>query len=349
VSWALQVLATAGIAMAWVVPQVVAAVAKVATKIADITGKLIKAMKALAPLLKKLGDGFGDAGKALKNIKNDSSKADGPASTNPASADGPGGKPGGDGARSGPGGPASTKSQNADTTPDRNVHSDPPSNNRGNAGSSSGPNTLSGANRWGFRRNFTPGDVKSIPLKDSSGKVVGVSFPSKRSDKQTVTQWAGSANRTSDRNYLKYYPKNDPSGKTQTRVPAPWNSPFYVHAHANPDQFAVKLKKKHFWETSGMRTITVDGATHGKIVTGNQHFQNASAANSNRDVVYMSCSAGSSSGNAAGSSTNVLRDAGHQGNVYAPTGTGVRETKGPDSNYGVEPDSAGGLGEFKRF
>ncbi|WP_433868905.1 WXG100 family type VII secretion target [Saccharopolyspora sp. CA-218241] len=79
ISWALQVLATLGLAMAWVVPQVVAAVAKVAAQIADITTKLIKAMKALAPLLKKLGGSFGDAKKHLDEIKADGGKADGPA------------------------------------------------------------------------------------------------------------------------------------------------------------------------------------------------------------------------------------------------------------------------------
>ncbi|WP_460444352.1 WXG100 family type VII secretion target, partial [Amycolatopsis magusensis] len=69
ISWALQVLFTLGIGLAWVVPQVVAAVAKTAAKIADITKKLVQALSKLSPLLKKLGDSFGDATKALKNIK----------------------------------------------------------------------------------------------------------------------------------------------------------------------------------------------------------------------------------------------------------------------------------------
>ncbi|MGW1681919.1 toxin glutamine deamidase domain-containing protein [Saccharopolyspora sp. NPDC002376] len=94
VSWALQVLATLGIAMAWVVPQVVAAVAKTVSKIADVTTKLVKAMKALSPLIKKLGDGFGDAKKALDRIKNDKgggpNKPDSPAPARPTGNDGPG-------------------------------------------------------------------------------------------------------------------------------------------------------------------------------------------------------------------------------------------------------------------
>ncbi|WP_439377570.1 RHS repeat-associated core domain-containing protein [Amycolatopsis lexingtonensis] len=69
ISWALQVVFTLGIGLAWVVPQVVAAVAKTASKIASLTTKLVKALKGLVPLLKKAGTLFEDAAKGLKNIK----------------------------------------------------------------------------------------------------------------------------------------------------------------------------------------------------------------------------------------------------------------------------------------
>jgi RHS repeat-associated protein len=69
ISWALQVVFTLGIGLTWVVPQVVAAVAKTASKIAALTTKLVKALKALLPLLKRAGTLFEDAGKALKGLK----------------------------------------------------------------------------------------------------------------------------------------------------------------------------------------------------------------------------------------------------------------------------------------
>ncbi|MCR6482802.1 DUF6531 domain-containing protein [Amycolatopsis sp. OK19-0408] len=69
ISWALQVVFTLGIGLTWVVPQVVAAVAKTASKIASLTTKLVKALKALMPLLKKAGTLFDDAAKALRKIK----------------------------------------------------------------------------------------------------------------------------------------------------------------------------------------------------------------------------------------------------------------------------------------
>ncbi|WP_410652257.1 WXG100 family type VII secretion target [Amycolatopsis sp. cmx-4-54] len=81
ISWALQVLATAGIGMTWVLPQVTAAIAKTAAKIATVVTKLIKAMRALAPLMKKAKNIFAEAEKALRKI--DTGKT------------GPAGKPGG--------------------------------------------------------------------------------------------------------------------------------------------------------------------------------------------------------------------------------------------------------------
>ncbi|GLY40455.1 type IV secretion protein Rhs [Amycolatopsis sp. NBRC 101858] len=94
ISWALQVVFTLGIGLTWVVPQVVAAVAKTASKIADITKKLVKALKALVPLLKKAGTLFDDAAKALRKIKpGKTGKVDPPPKIKEkGSPDGPGGK-----------------------------------------------------------------------------------------------------------------------------------------------------------------------------------------------------------------------------------------------------------------
>jgi hypothetical protein len=151
VSWALQVVCTLGIALAWVVPQVVAAVAKVAAQIADITTKLIKAMKALSPLLTKLGDSFGDTKKALDKIKADNSKSAGPGNskspdTPPTPKDPPADVP------PKKDGPASTSSQSADLPPTPK-NSDTP------------PLTDAGTPRGGARGDGPPPSQFGAPLR----------------------------------------------------------------------------------------------------------------------------------------------------------------------------------------
>ncbi|WP_253774350.1 RHS repeat-associated core domain-containing protein [Goodfellowiella coeruleoviolacea] len=69
VSWALQVVATLGIGLTWVVPQVAQRVAETATQIARLTSRLVQALKALTPLLKRAEELFGAAAKALREVK----------------------------------------------------------------------------------------------------------------------------------------------------------------------------------------------------------------------------------------------------------------------------------------
>lgn len=156
ISWALQVACTLGLAMTWVMPQVVAHVAKVASKIADIVKKLVEAMKKLVPLLKKLGDGFKESANALKKIKADGGTAGGPK---------PGGKdknpPKDEGTSKGnPEGPASTNSQSADGPPSKN--GPPPGGDKGGQQSTNdGPESTSsqGANGQGGKNNGPTGST----------------------------------------------------------------------------------------------------------------------------------------------------------------------------------------------
>ena len=68
ISWALQVLFTAGIGLAWVVPQVVRTVAATATKITSVIGKLVKALGKLCPMLKRVGEILEKAAQAMKKM-----------------------------------------------------------------------------------------------------------------------------------------------------------------------------------------------------------------------------------------------------------------------------------------
>lgn len=104
VSWALQVVATLGIGLTWVVPQVIEEVAKVASRIAEITTKLVRAMQQLVPMLQKLAKGFGEATGRLNKIK-----ADGALSSGSRTSSGPK-TPSPEAPSPGPSGPASSSS-----------------------------------------------------------------------------------------------------------------------------------------------------------------------------------------------------------------------------------------------
>ncbi|MBB5858268.1 RHS repeat-associated core domain-containing protein [Amycolatopsis umgeniensis] len=148
ISWALQVVFTLGIGMTWVVPQVVAAVAKTASKIASVTTKLVKALKALAPLLKKAGTLFDDAGKALKGIRGGKPKAP----PKPKDIDSSKGSPGKDGNSSGD----STTTSSAD----------PGSTNTAGTGGNSGGSRPHGETDQGGKEG--PGGAPP-PGRDPSG------------------------------------------------------------------------------------------------------------------------------------------------------------------------------------
>ncbi|CCH31228.1 RHS repeat-associated core domain-containing protein [Actinosynnema sp. NPDC047251] len=128
ISWALQVVATLGIGLAWVVPQVVAEVAKVAALIARYTTRLVRALKALVPLLKRAGDLFDDAAKSLRGIKAPTGSAPPPPTRGgppPAHhSDGP----------SGAGGTTSTAGSGGPPPPPR---TDPPPTPKGDGGTTS--------------------------------------------------------------------------------------------------------------------------------------------------------------------------------------------------------------------
>ncbi|KAA9166112.1 hypothetical protein FPZ12_003985 [Amycolatopsis acidicola] len=69
ISWALQVLFTLGIGLAWVVPQVVNLVAKTARELASLMKNLTKALGELGKLLSKAGGLFKTAAKGMRDLK----------------------------------------------------------------------------------------------------------------------------------------------------------------------------------------------------------------------------------------------------------------------------------------
>jgi hypothetical protein len=186
---------------------------------------------------------------------------------------------------------------------------------------------------------FQPGDVQSIPLHDGNGKLIGVSFPTKPDDSTKVPQWAG-LNRTSDAQFSPAHqvpppptapPGTKPKWAFDPPQTAPWSTsgtPVYAHAHANKNNFAV---------TVNGQKVLIDGTTHGQVIAGNQHYQQAAGANPNSPLVLMSCNSARPGGSAASGAAAYLHGHGDGRDVYAPTGTGLRVTN-PNtgtSSYGV--------------
>jgi len=170
ISWALQVVFTLGIGLAWVVPEVVAAVAKTASEIASITGKLTKALKALVPLLKKAGNLFSDAAKALKNIKPGKAAPSAKPGDLPSGPKGGGTPKGGDGSTTPSGGKGDTPPPKSDPAPPPKSDPDGSTTPSGAGGGSGG-----GSSKPGGGADSTP---TPKPGGDSSPGGGGSTTPS---------------------------------------------------------------------------------------------------------------------------------------------------------------------------
>ncbi|MBB4689584.1 DUF6531 domain-containing protein [Amycolatopsis jiangsuensis] len=199
ISWALQVVFTLGIGMTWVVSQVVTAVSKTASKLADLVKRLVTALKNLIPLLKRADSLFGDASTALKGLRR--GRID--ALSQPKSIDSPQGAPklkdaqeSGDGSGTpSPKADDTTTTSSADQTPPPASDSavPPPKNDAGppdgpshasgdsssggtpGAGSGDKPSPKSLAGRDGPRDRALPSDAKvcvSDPVDVATGEVV---------------------------------------------------------------------------------------------------------------------------------------------------------------------------------
>ncbi len=224
--------------------------------------------------------------------------------------------------------------------------------------------TLTGIDpKTGKKVSFTPDQVQSVPLRDSKGNLVGVSFPTKPSDPTAVPAWAGK-NRTSDQQFRPAQqtppanPGAGPGWAFQQPQSTPWSNtgtPVYVHAHANQNSFGVNVNTGTATNPN-WQTVGINGETHGQVIAANQHYQQAAGANPNSPLVLMSCSSGKPGGTAAGDAANYLHTHGDGRDVYAPTGTGLRWMDGkggPNSYYGVAQttDAAGNTvpGSFRHY
>jgi hypothetical protein len=206
---------------------------------------------------------------------------------------------------------------------------------------------------------FSADRVQVIALRDSHDRVSGVSFPTQEDDAVRLPRWAGRPHRSSD----VIYRSEGASGLPARRRMAPWagRTPFYVHAHSGPEHFEVTVLDRPVAASSGIgpvgsSVVRVDGAVHGRLVAGNEHFRRAAAAEGTRPLVYLSCRAAHPSGTAGALSAAQVHAGGHRGSVFAPNGTGRRARRGSGKKaytwYTVKSDEHAGVsieGEFVQF
>ncbi|WP_062992363.1 hypothetical protein [Nocardia anaemiae] len=201
---------------------------------------------------------------------------------------------------------------------------------------------------------FNAEDVVSVPLKDRNGKVIGVSFPSRRGDVGSKERWARADFRSSDFVHYAFWRKNPGSKKPEwtfgRRRQAPWaddvsrKNPVYVHAHADSRTFYIKVKTGR-WTT---KTVQVDGRTYGELLADNQHLERAFVGNPDSSIVLLSCSPARPGGSAAANLAEHLHTQGGLPNtdIYAAKGDVMTQTslsRGEKSSLvGVEVDPAVG-------
>ncbi|MFK0116467.1 hypothetical protein [Streptomyces sp. NPDC090994] len=188
----------------------------------------------------------------------------------------------------------------------------------------------------GNEYRFDHADVRAKALRDASGMLIGISFPTQRGDIEKVTAWAKAPNRTSDR---EFYTVNhdgvvhDAGFSVGEAHPAPWDRrPLYVHAHAGIHTFRIPVDTG-----DGVRVLLVDGETFAKILRHHPGFREASANTPGRHGLLMACSAGHPDATAALDMAASMHRKGWNRTWHAPTGFGVRmHQDGSDtSRYGV--------------
>ncbi len=209
------------------------------------------------------------------------------------------------------------------------------------------PRLVGGDLRSGQFVRFRADDVVSVPLIDSQGKVIGVSFPSRRGDVSSKKRWARAKLRSSDQVHYAFWRENpeakQPKWTFGRRRTAPWadTDPVYAHAHADSRTFHVSVKTGRW----GSKPVQIDGPTYAKLLAANKHLAQALDARPG-PLVLLSCSPARPGGSAAASmsrhlhsETQIDRD------VYAATGDVMTQTwrsREDVSSVGVEVDSSVG-------
>ncbi|GAB2713662.1 hypothetical protein [Nocardia thraciensis] len=220
---------------------------------------------------------------------------------------------------------------------------------------------LRGRDSSGNDHDFSARDVKNVPLRDSRGRAIGVSFPTKDADGptepgdiETLRRFAGARYRSSDEILFPMHRTE----RTEPWIvgesgPAPWfdsgnptRVPVYVHAHGSVDSVSIKINTGSRLRPRWIE-VQVDGRTFGNVLLANRHFHRAAQANPESPLVMLTCD-GALPGPGDNRSqleqiAEPLHQAGMQRDVYGTVGSNAVETLDDMSYLAVEEfrDAAG--------
>ncbi|MEC3920257.1 hypothetical protein [Nocardia sp. CDC160] len=177
---------------------------------------------------------------------------------------------------------------------------------------------LHGTDRSGNSVRFNARQVRSIPLRTSDGEVIGVSFPSKADDAEELRQWARMPTRNAAIKYqdVEKIPTDDGDGVKHMwafgpYVATPWadRDTIYAHAHGTATSYDVKVTiRTPFRRRSTI--VSLDGTEYGKLLEANRYFTRAAGATKDKDLVLISCNAGSPDGSALEGTAAHLHESG---------------------------------------
>ncbi|WP_169811936.1 hypothetical protein [Nocardia grenadensis] len=185
----------------------------------------------------------------------------------------------------------------------------------------------------GSYRHFTfeSRHVRSVPLLDHEGRIIGVSFPTHHTgdnaDRKAYRTWSRMPNRLSDTEIVPEI-RIDRAGRREPRWKdrgpaqlAPWavdahDGVLYVHAHAGRRGFEIDSNVGTD-DDPDWRTLLAPRRFFGHILAANRHFQVASRAAPRRPLVMLCCHAGNPEYGHALHATEVLHSEGLRHDVYA--------------------------------
>ncbi|MGW1737682.1 hypothetical protein ACWCPQ_02615 [Nocardia sp. NPDC001965] len=193
-----------------------------------------------------------------------------------------------------------------------------------------------GHDRDGVIRHFRLDRVRSVPLVDHEGEIVGVVFPTKKSteidmgDEELFSAWARMPNRLSDTEFIpetRVVSTGDAEETTFDAGPpqrAPWaddaeDGTIVVFSHAGPNGYRIEADVSIDGDPD-WRVLSLPGGFFGDVLATNDYFRIASRAGPHKPLLMLACRAGDPAYPHAERAASAVHHAGMNHDVYSTVG-----------------------------